>query len=240
MPATLTAIIAPPVPAPVPPAVVIAIMAVMIARRHNQHRVRPVKRRMHNDRPGMNRARHEHHRRRAYRPGGDDHWWRINGPGHHHDRRCAQRRRRRDHHPGRRWEAEGDAEVEVRPRRGGNRESQGEGTDAEYGFGFHNASTDAGRRRRFEHRPLIELIAPSTTGNQPPNGANCGNSGGPLKVVDASGLFAFLIHISICSTSLCSGQASSANFSKRKNSKIFQAAFSSEAIMANRRGSAIR
>lgn len=192
MPTTLTAIIVPiaapvpaTIPAPVPPAVVIAIMAVMMARRHNHHRARPMKRRMHNDRPGMNRARHDHHRRRTYRPRGDDHRWCVNGPGHHHDGRRAQRWRRCDHHPGRWREAEGNAEVEVRPRRGGNRESQGEGTDAEYGFGFHNANTDAGRRPRFEPRPLIELIAPSTTGNQPPPGA--GRSSSPMNLAAAYG-----------------------------------------------------
>lgn len=169
MPATLTTIIipiAPPIPAaipaPVPPAIVIPIMAVVMTRQHNHHRARPMKRRMDKNRPGMNRARQDQDRRRTDRPWRDDHGWRIHRPGRDDDWRRAQRRGRRDHHPGRRREAEGNAEVEVRPRRGGNRESQGEGTDCEYGFGFHNASFDGHPRPRFEPRPLIELIASST------------------------------------------------------------------------------
>ncbi len=109
-------------------------------RAHDQRR-RVVRPRCHNDCRGTHRSR-----------------------GNEHGRRADGRDGRADH-ARRRWEAEGEGEVEFRPRRGGDCEPESEGTDSDYGFGFHNGRIDEGRPGRFEKCPLIELIGASGVGN---------------------------------------------------------------------------
>ena len=121
-------------------------------RAHDQRR-RVVRPRCHNDCRGTHRSR-----------------------GNEHGRRADGRDGRADH-ARRRWEAEGEGEVEFRPRRGGDCEPESEGTDSDYGFGFHNGRIDEGRPGRFEKCPLIELIGASagrnSEGRRLPSG-NCG------------------------------------------------------------------
>jgi hypothetical protein len=132
---------------PTPTPVAIVIMAVAMAGRHDH------------DGPWPVTGRPPDHGRRTVWPGNGHHHRGEDRPGHHDHRRRANGWRGRTEHPRRRREAEGDAEVEVRPRRGGDCKPEGEGTDSDYGFGFHNGSFDEGPGRRFEARPSIELIA---------------------------------------------------------------------------------
>lgn len=148
MPTAVVPIISPVasiVPTPVP----VAIMAMTMARCHDYDGSRLVHGRPPHDRPGMDRPRHDNHRG-VHRPRYHDHGRRTHRHNGHN---------RRADHPRRRREAEGDAEVEVRPRRGGDCIPEGEGTDSDYGFGFHNARFDGAPLPRFENRPSIELIA---------------------------------------------------------------------------------